>query len=110
MEKQKTEPELVHYFGSEYEKVPRFFYLNANGEEVVHPAFHDPSEGEIDAFYVRQPLMLSFCRLRTAARLNYREVNPRLFRDFDSNYREMTADQVDAYTRYIEGDFTRLDN
>ena len=50
MEKQKTEPELVHYFGSEYEKVPRFYYMNDAGEEVVHPAFHDPTEGEIDAF------------------------------------------------------------
>lgn len=77
MEKIKTEPEIVSLFGSEYEKVPRFFYVNEAGEEVVHPAFHDPTEGEIDAFYVRQPLMLSFCRLRTAARLNYRDVNPR---------------------------------
>ena len=109
MEKKETQPELVNYFGSEYEKVPRFFYVNDAGDEVVHPAFHDPSEGEIDAFYVRQPLMLSFCRLRTAARLNYKEVNPRLFRDFDSNYREMTPQQVDAYTHYIEGDITRLD-
>lgn len=66
MEKIKTEPEIVSLFGSEYEKVPRFFYVNEAGEEVVHPAFHDPTEGEIDAFYVRQPLMLSFCRLRTA--------------------------------------------
>lgn len=110
MEKIKTEPEIVSLFGSEYEKVPRFFYVNEAGEEVVHPAFHDPTEGEIDAFYVRQPLMLSFCRLRTAERLNYRDVNPRLFRDFDSNYREVTPDQVDAYTRYMEGNFTRLDD
>lgn len=110
MEKIKTEPEIVSLFGSEYEKVPRFLYVNEAGEEVVHPAFHDPTEGEIDAFYVRQPLMLSFCRLRTAARLNYRDVNPRLFRDFDSNYREVTPDQVDAYTRYMEGNFTRLDD
>ena len=107
MDKKITEPELVNYFGSEYEKVPRFYYMEGD-TEVIHPAFHDPSEGEIDAFYVRQPLMLSFCRLRTAARLRYDEVNPRLFRDFDSHYREMTPDQVDAYTRYIEGDFTRL--
>ncbi|MDO4280345.1 MAG: hypothetical protein Q4C56_01820 [Peptococcaceae bacterium] len=106
--KQQNEPELVNYFGSEYEKVPRFYMIDAEGNEVVHPAFHDPSEGEIDAFYVRQPVMLSFCRLRTAARLRYDEVNPRLFRDFDSNYREMTPDQVDAYTRFIEGDFSRL--
>lgn len=101
-------PEIVSYFGSEYERVPRFYCLNEAGEEHIHPAFHDPSEGEIDCFYVRQPVMLSACRLRTAARLRYGEVNPRLFRDFDSNYREMTPNQVDAYTRYMEGDFTRL--
>lgn len=108
MKKKSNEPEIVSYFGSEYEKVPRFYYTDEEGNEVVHPAFHDPSEGEIDAFYVRQPVMLSACRLRTAARLNYREVNPRLFRDFDSHYREVTPDQVDAYTRYMEGDYTRL--
>lgn len=105
---QHIEPEIVSYFGSEYEKVPRFYYKDADGNEVVHPAFNDPTEGEIDAFYVRQPVMLSYCRLRTAARLKYKEVNPRLFRDFDSSMREMTPDQVDAYTHYMEGDFTRL--
>lgn len=104
----QTEPEIVSYFGSEYEKVPRFYYKDDAGNEVVHPAFHDPEDGEIDAFYVRQPVMLSYCRLRTAARLKYNEVNPRLFRDFDSSYREMTKDQVDAYTHYMDGDFTRL--
>ena len=32
MEKIKTEPEIVSLFGSEYEKVPRFFYVNEAGE------------------------------------------------------------------------------
>ena len=109
MENKRTEPEIVSYFGSEYEKVPRFIILDENGQEMVHTAFHDPTEGEIDAFYVRQPVMLSYCRLRTAARLNYREVNPRLFRDFDSHYREVTLDQVDAYTRYMDGNFVRVE-
>lgn len=102
------EPEIVHYYGSDYERVPRFYYMNQSGEEVIHPAFHDPACGEIDAFFVRQPLMLSFCRLRTAARLQHRNVDPRLFRDFDSASRELTPDQVDAYTRVMENNYTRL--
>ncbi len=108
MNKEQIEPELVSYFGSEYERVPRFYIIDEEGQERIHPAFCDSPEGDIDCFYVRQPLMLSFCRLRTAARLRYDEVNPRLFRDFDSHYREMTRDQIDAYTRYIEGDFSKL--
>lgn len=108
MNKESIQPELVSYFGSEYEKVPRFYIGDADGNERIHPAFSDSPEGDIDCFYVRQPVMLSLCRLRTAARLRYDEVNPRLFRDFDSHYREMTPDQVDAYTRYMEGDFIRL--
>jgi hypothetical protein len=108
MKNTALEPEIVHYFGSDYERVPRFYYEDEEGQEVLHPAFQDPVCGDIPAFYVRQPLMLSFCRLRTAARLSYRDVDPRLFRDFDSSTRELTADQVDAYTRFMDGDYTRL--
>ncbi len=104
---QAIEPELVSLYGTIYEKVPAFL-VERDGTTVLHPAFQAPDGEVIAAFYVRQPLLLSACRLRTAQRLSYGEVDMALFRDFDSVSRLMTADQVDAYSRYIEGEFAAL--
>lgn len=101
------EPELVSLFGVIYEKVPAFL-LTEEGKTFRHPAFEKPDGEAIAAFYVRQPLLLSACRLRTTQRLSYDEVDMTLFRDFDSVSRLMTKDQVDAYSRYMAGDFTAL--
>lgn len=105
--KQSVEPELVSLFGTIYEKVPAFT-VKRHRTTTLHPAFLAQDGGVIPAFYVRQPLLLSACRLRTAQRLSYGDVDMALFRDFDSVSRLLTADQVDAYSRYIEGDFTAL--
>lgn len=97
------EPELVSRIGIIYEKVPKFKVKDKDGNWVVHPAFVRGNK-EIDCFYVQQPVMLSFCRMRSVTRLNYREVDPTLFRDFESERSMITKDEMMAYSMYMEDD------
>ena len=69
----------------------------------MHPAFIR-GDKEIDCFYVQQPVMLSFCRLRSVTRINYREADPTLFRDFESERSLITRDEMLAYSTYMEDD------
>lgn len=105
---QHIEPEMVSLFGTIYEKVPAFMIKDADGKEHLHDAFIHPDGTELACFYVQQPIMLSACRLRTVTRLSYQDVNPELFRDFDSRNRLMTPAQVDAYSIFMDGAFARL--
>ena len=97
------EPELVSRIGIIYEKVPKFKFKDKDGNLVVHPAFVR-GDKEIDCFYVQQPVMLSFCRLSSVTRLNYREADPTLFRDFESERSMITKDEMMAYSIYMEDD------
>ena len=97
------EPELVNRIGTLHEKVPKFMIKDENGEWKVHPAFIR-GDKEIDCFYVQQPVMLSFCRLRSVTRINYREADPTLFRDFESERSLITRDEMLAYSTYMEDD------
>ena len=95
------EAELVNRGGIIYEKVPKFKIRDAQGRLVVHPAFIRDGQ-EIDCFYVQQPVMLSFCRMRSVTRLNYWETDGTLFRDFESPHAMISKDEMLAYSMFME--------
>lgn len=95
------EAELVSRGGVIYEKVPKFKVKDQAGNWVVHPAFIR-EKGEIDCFYVQQPVMLSFCRMRTVTRIGFFDVDRSLFKDFESERSLISRDEMLAYSIFME--------
>lgn len=110
MEKIKTEPEIVSLFGSEYEKVPRFFYVNEAGEEVVASGLPRSDGGRDRRFLCAPAADVELLPSAHGGAAELPRCESALVPRFRLDYREVTPDQVDAYTRYMEGNFTRLDD
>ena len=95
------EPELFSRGGVVYEKIPKFKVKNESGNWETHPGFVRNGK-EIDCFYVQQPVMLSFCRMRTVTRLGFWDTDRSLFKDFESERSLISRDEMLAYSIFME--------